>query len=293
MIQSQAQVVQRPQGFPEPTNSILKQFQEQVQAGQLDQALAGLKGYQPEGSTESSWKHYLTGVALFGAKKLEAGIEPLEECYEAIKQDVKAQTPDFRVAGLCLKKIGWFYRSKKDFHKAYAYHNVRYQYVLDHGSNLEVHDALISLDVDAFFLKDLYLSEKMLKESIPFAEKIQDEKARFMALGTSYNNLGGTSYGLKKFPQAESAIKMALDFWQKYEALVGVGEFKVAWAYFGVGDVYENWCQELKAQGQDFANKKMMAIEAYQQSLKLAQEQSMPEGDQQFIKERIGAVEAL
>ncbi|MCB9027249.1 MAG: tetratricopeptide repeat protein [Bdellovibrionaceae bacterium] len=293
MNKSQAFADDRPSGFPSPSNTMLIESKNLINSGKFDDAISRLNDFKPESKLDNHWKHYILGVAYLENKETDKGVESLVKCYEMVKSAVNAESEAFRIAGSCLKKIGWFYRNKKDYLKGFAYHNIRYSYVIDHGSNLEVHDALISLDVDAYFLEDLHLSEKMLKESIIYGDKVKNDKDRFMALGTTYNNLGGTSYGLKKFEQAEFAIITALDYWTKYESIAGESEFKVVWAHYGIGDVYEQWTKHLKENDQDFAEKKWKALEAYQQCLNLATERKMSEADQNHIKERIQAIKLL
>lgn len=280
----------KPKGFLQPTNQIVIDSKKLIDENKFGDAIARLANFNPKTKLDESWKGYLLGISYFGDKKLEKGIDPLNACYELVKSNTSAESDHFRLAGMCIKKIGWFHRNKKDYINAFAYHNIRYRYVLEHGSNLDIHDSLISLDVDAYFLKDLHLSEKVLKESIQYGEGVHDDKNRTMALGTTYNNLGGTLYGLKNFVDAEKTIKTSLKFWQQYEDITGVTEFKVGWAFYGIGDVYENWTKHLKESQKNYSDKKKLALKAYRESLKLAWERKMPESVQKYIKERIQAV---
>ncbi len=283
----------RPEGFPRPSDAVLVSVQGLIEDGKFGEAISSLTHYKAKTHQETHWKDYLLGISHFGEKNLEKGIVPLKRCYEAIKRDLNATSEDFRISGMCLKKIGWSYRSKKEYLIAYAYHNLRYHYVVAHGSSHEVHDALISLDVDAYLLEDLQLSVKILKESILYGEAIEEPKNRFMALGTTYNNLAGSLYGLKRFSESESSIKLALDYWEKYEQIVGTSEFKVVWAHYGIGDVYEQWTKYLKENHQNYSRNRELSLAAYRTSLRLGETRNLPSSDQDHIKERIKVVEGM
>ncbi|MGZ3688994.1 MAG: hypothetical protein ACXVBW_11875, partial [Bdellovibrionota bacterium] len=113
---------------------------------------------------------------------------------------------------------------------------------------------------------------------------IPEEVARQRCLGMSYNNLAGALYSQAHFPESEKVIFQALDHWKSYEAKQGTSEFKVAWAWFGVGDVYENW---MKAGS---ADKKQKAQEAYQKALELGTKQGMSAADLKTIRDQIAGL---
>lgn len=290
---AQAAKQKRPEGFPSPSNAKLQAIQGEVNSGKHDDALKQLGAFQPESTASVLWKNYFVGVANFANKDYEKGLKALSECYDGVKKSKAIETEHFRIAGMCLKKIGWFHRSKKDYHKATSYHNARYRYVRTYGSHLEIHDTLISLDVDAYYLGDMYMSVSLLEESLPHAQKISDLKKKLMALGTSYNNLGGSLYSVNKFSEAEESIKSALDHWIKYEEVAGEKENKVVWAYFGVADVYEAWAKNLKENKNEYAAKKAASIESYRKALGLAEKRKMKNDDKKYLKDRLSKVEAL
>lgn len=252
------------------------------------------KGFPKESNTKAGlWNLYQTGLSNFKNKNFDDGLKQFEDCYETVISDPNSSTNDFRLSGMCLKKIGWYYRTKKDYIKAFAFHSKRLALVRVHGSPNEIHDALISLDVDVYFLKNMHLSEIYLQESLTFAEKIENEENRITALATSYNNLGGTLSGLKKFAQALESVEKALIYWKEYEVIAGTKEYKVPWAYYGIGDVYELWAKDLKEQNENYDVQKNLAIKFFKQSMEQASQVSMPADQTKWIQERLDSSSSL
>ena len=277
----------RPHGLLAPSHPDLIKVKDLVGKGDYESALSQLEKADLSKKLDKHWGSHLKGVALLGQKQLEQGFNELNKVHLEVKENSDSKMEDFRLAGLSLKKIGWYYRKLKEYTKAFAHHNIRYQYMLDHGSFLELHDSLISLDVDSYYLKNMDLSEKFLKESIECANQINEDLDRFRSLGISYNNLGGTLYALKKFEEAVDAIELALDWWRKYEDLTGTNENKVVWAHWGVGDVFENWMKYLKDSGKDFSEQKDRALSSYNESLRIANERRLNDGEIKPIVDRI------
>lgn len=233
-------------------------------------------GFPKESSEyQELWSLYNKGIADYKEQKLDEGVKSFLTCFESVQKNKKAKPEEFRIAGLCLKKIGWYYRGQKEYHKAFAYHSMRLSLVREFGSANEVHDALISLDVDVYMLNDMHLSERFLIESLEYAQEIKDDKSRVMALGTSYNNLSGTFSGLERFDESIEYAHKAFEYWEKYEAIAGTEEMKLPWAYYAIGDALDN------------AGKSDEAQPYFIKANELASQRNMPADSIKWIKERI------
>lgn len=285
--------LRRPLGNPAPTQIQLIEAQNELAQNEIQSAIVKLNSFQPKTSFEQAWKDYLLGLAFFESKQWKQGNESLLNCYEPIRSSAQNNKEIFRVAGLCLKKLGWYQRKLKNYQQALAYHQIRYRYVSSFGSPWEIHDALISMDVDAYFLKDMHLSFELLKQSIETSQKISDPSYRSQALGTAYNNLAGTLYTLERFEASVDAIKMALRYWQQFEGITNQKQFKLVWAHYGVGDVYENWAKFLKKKGKNYGYQKDEAKKAYSLGLQLGEGRALDAVNQDLIRRRIQKVESL
>jgi tetratricopeptide (TPR) repeat protein len=236
---------------------------------------------------EELWSGYNEAIDLYKKEKFDDGLKKLMNCYQNIIDKKDAVAEEFRIAGMCLKKIGWYHRKQKDYHKAFSFHSMRLVLVKEFGSANEVHDALISLDVDVYMLKNMHLSERFLTESIDYANEVKDEKSRYMALGTTFNNLGGTLYGLNKFKKSEESILKSLTYWSKYEEITGTEEMKVPWAYFAIGDVYEQWAKHLKENNEDYSIQKEKAQSNFSKAQEIAKARNMSSDSLKWIDERV------
>ncbi len=236
---------------------------------------------------EKLWSEYNEGIDFYKNKKLDDGLKKFMNCYQSVidKKDVTSE--EFRIAGMCLKKVGYYHRKQKDYHQAFSFHNMRLVLVKEFGSANEVHDALISLDVDVYMLKNMHLSERLLIESIDYAYEIKEDKSRYMALGTTFNNLGGTLYGLNKFRKSEESVLKSLTYWTKYEEFAGTEEMKVPWAYYAIGDVYEVWAKYLKENKVDYSLQKEKAQSNFAKSQKIAKARKMRSVSIKLIDERV------
>ena len=284
-----------PEGFLEPSPAALKEVLKRIEKNQFDEAISELASFKAEpNSIQTQWVSYLTGLALFGKKELEPGVQKFHSIYEYIRSSKDALPPEmFRLLGASLKKVGWYFRTKKEFDRAYAYHSIEFSYFEKYGSPLEIHDAAISLDVDSYSLNDMHLSEVWLRKSILAAEQIKEMKSRNHSLGMSYNNLAGTLYSLRRFEESETSIQKSLEYWKAYEAEAGSKESKVLWAYFGVGDVYQEWATYLKGQRADIQKKKDLSLSAYKTSFAMAEKAGLPDQGKKAIQDRIAAVTGL
>lgn len=277
------------QGVLAPPNAELGVVESLLQQNSLDQAFQALSRVSPKNEYEEAWLHYLRGWIHFERKEFDEGLAAFLAPYNRFRSAPDGATDEyFRLVGKCLKKVGWYYRNKKESDRAYAYHSIEYQYLSRFGSPEEIHDAAISLDVDAYFMGDSVLSEMWLRESIAVAERIEEERARSSALGMSWNNLAGTLTQLRRFSEAEIAIRTSLGHWEKFEFLTGTSGFRVAWAYFGIGDVYETWYKATPSK-----EKLGWALDAYSKSLYIAQAQKMPAEEIQIIQKKVSELQTL
>ncbi len=282
-------------GFIQPTQPEIIEALAQINQGDADAALASLARAQGTAEIEDTlWKNYVEALILFKQDKFDDGYNALLSLYERVRDSKADFSIDvFRILGAALKKMGWYWRRKKEFEKAYAFHAIQFNYLNEYGSPVELHDTCISLDVDSFSLKDLRQSEFWLRRGLEAAQQIEDGRSRARAMGMSCNNLAGTLYSLNRFDEAVNTINLSMKHWEEYEVHAGTQEFRVLWAHYGVGDVYENWARFLKENGRDFSQQKQRSIESYQQSLELAQQRELPEKESKVIAERLATARLL
>lgn len=279
------------EGFVQPKKIEFQSFAESLEKRSVSELKESIQRLRPFTEQDHQWYSYFQALIKL---KEEADIDALnlfKKLYEESKQKLNHENAeDFRWLGLVLKKIGWIYRKNKDFEKAYFYHNARYLFMCQYGSEVEIHDSAISLDMDAYYLKDLRLSELWLKISLEVAAKIKNPIDQTRTLGISHNNLASTYSLQKRFKEATDSVYASLDAWINYEALTGPHENKVVWAYYGVGDIHESHALNRKESGQNFTQEKNDAIKAFQKSLELAEKRSLSETDRRSIQERLEKV---
>ena len=238
------------------------------------------------------WEILDSGMAALKAKDLLEAKKLYLSCHEKFQKNLEAKPELYRIAGLCLKKLGYIERIHKNYELAAYYHQLRLSYVKDYGSAWEVYDSYISLDVDAYFLKNFHLSSIMLLKAITYGKLIKDSQKRFLALGTAHNNLAGTLYSLEKFKSAEQVSKLALDYWQKYEKRAGTKEMKLPWAYYTIGDVYENWIKHAKEEKLKISLKSK-ALKEYEKAKSLGASRKMDNSSLDVIEKAIERVKKL
>lgn len=280
----------RPLGRLSPPDDALQEVDEQIESGEFESAVDLLDDYQGETDYHHDWAHFLKGLGYYGLEHFEAGYSAFELPYEATAGPVgeEYQSERFRLAARCLKKMGWLHRRNEQFRQAYGIHAIGYQYLLEHGSYREIHDATISLDIDAYFLKNATLSRMWLERSIEAARLIKQPIARFKALGMSWNNLAGTLCELKRFEEAEEAMESSLDYWGQYEDRTTDSEHRRVWAQYGIGDVYQRWGQHLDEVGHDAAEEKLEAArDALTSAIDMAQQEGMTTGTRQPIESKL------
>ena len=121
------------QGFPAPSSSHWQEVEKLIDTGRFNEAINKMTEKPNTKLNQQLWQNYYLGVAHFKNKNLAEGIKSFEACYRKAKSRPDANQEDLRVVSLCLKKIGWFHRKKKDYAKAFAFHSVRYHYAKEDG----------------------------------------------------------------------------------------------------------------------------------------------------------------
>lgn len=235
------------------------------------------------------WQHYVLGLVEFKAEEYAQGLTEFQTVvdYARTRNAASDSSIYFRLSAKSLKKIGWYQRKQKEYEKAYGSHAQAFLLYERFGSAEEIHDALISLDVDADLMGDPVLSETALNLSVSAARKITDDKKRFKALGMTHNNLTFALQKQGRYLEAEDAILKSVDYWKQFETLAGTAEHRVMWAWFGVGDMYETWAKALGAGDPDYANKINNGKSAFEKSLGLAREQRASAEDVKEIEHRL------
>ena len=282
------------QGFIQPQNSQFRDFHETFEQLSLAEIKASFSQLKMGTPLDTHWHKYFSGLIKIKEEKDIDALNELQKVYDSVKHrftDIERE--QYRLVGLALKKIGWIYRKNKEYEKAYYYHNIRYQYMTHYGSALELHDAAISLDVDAYYLKDLKLSEFWLLISKQCASNIQNPIDRTKSVAISDNNLASTYCLQKKFKEAIEYIFQSLDTWIDYESLTGPHENKVIWAYYGVADIYEAWAQHKKETQQNYSDEQNESKRYFQKSLDLALQRQILETDIMSIQNRLHKVTEL
>lgn len=288
---------QRPVGFLSAPTEELRSINELLESEDSNEALIRLIEMSPDSSLENRWVNYFKGVALLNSEKYEEGLAELElPClYVRENASLDLTKEDFRLAGMCLKKIGWYHRRQENYHLAYAHHSVRHQYMQGYGSHAEMADAAISLDVDCYYLKDLRLSEMWLHKATMSAEGIVNPTLKERFMGMSFNNLSGTLRDMKRFVEAVALAKESEKRWSSYERFVGKAENRAVWAKYTIGDVYQSWAETLKESGStaeaEYAEKRNLALAAYRAGFEMGQKNGMAESDLAEFTQRIVLIE--
>lgn len=275
-------------GFVIPQNPAYREFNDLYDKSSLTEIKTAFSKLKITSPLESHWNNYFSGLVKIKEDQDISALNELQKVYDSVKHrftDIERE--QYRLAGLALKKIGWIYRKNKDFEKAYFYHSVRYQYMTQYGSSLELHDSAISLDIDSYYLKDLKLSEFWLLLSRQAAVNIQNPIDKRRCLGITDNNLASTYSLQKKFTDAVDCIFKSLDSWIDYEALTGPHENKVVWAYYGVADIYESWALHKKETHQNYSDEQSQSQKFFQKALDLATQRKTIETDISSIRERL------
>jgi tetratricopeptide (TPR) repeat protein len=272
----------------------LAEIQAMIDTERFTEALGALLQTDPGSLIEVAWIRYLRALAMFGKEEYEAGLDELNAVLihtDAIDKS-EHHRDAFRVAGYCLKKLGWHSRKQKEYDAALEYHSRRFDLAERFGSYQELHDACISIDIDAYFLKDFLLSEEMLTKSVGYAEQIEAEQDRNRSLGISWNNLGGTLTSLKKFEEAEAAARKSGIYWIAFEKSLGhTKEHREIWTYFGIGEIFRNWAESLReSKPRQAKAKRELALAEYDRALKLGEAQALSAEDAKFIQDQVKAL---
>lgn len=204
--------------------------------------------YEARDSLAKLWQRWLLGQALMERGGVEQGFALLEANYQDLRDHAEGWSPDaFRVAARSLKKLGWYYRQKGEFERAYTIHHLQYLFLCQYGSAEDRHDALISLDFDSFELKQSFASEHWLREALAVAAAIPDELSRTKALATSWNNLSDTLRLQKRWIEAVQAGLESQTHWRTWDQSNASKERREIWALLQTADVYKNWSEHLQA----------------------------------------------
>lgn len=286
---------ERPSGRLEPPASDLSTIEETVDDRRFKEAIDAIETYGAPSSYHDDWAQFLKGRAFFGLEYFEAGYNAFDSAYQRTKKVIAEdeEVRRFRLGAMALKKMGWLHRRNEEFERAYALHAIQYRYAVRYGSYKEIHDATLSLDVDAYFLKNPTLSRMWLERGVEAAESIEADSRRFKALGMTWNNLAGTLCELGQFEKSEAAIEASLDAWSRYEQEEGAQEHRRVWAQYGVSDVYQRWGQYLAEVDDEEAESKFKkARSALTQAMELAEEQDMPTGERQPLQSKLHRIRA-
>ncbi len=202
--------------------------------------------YQATNPRAKLWQRWLLGQALMERGALEPGFELLEANYRDLRDASAGWDADaYRVAARSLKKIGWYYRQKKEFERAYTYHHLQYLYLARFGSPDEIHDALISLDFDSYELQQAYASEHWLREALRVGETIEEDLPRTKALATTWNNLSDTLRIQKRWTEAAQAGLESQNLWRVWDASNGAKDRRELWALIQTASIYGDWATSL------------------------------------------------
>lgn len=209
--------------------------------------------------------HYQAGKKFFDNKEFKEGKAQFDACiglYHKIDEETGAE---HITAGDCYKQLGWYWRQFKKYDLAHAFHIKRLNLMQKYGTPAIIHDSFLSLDMDAYYLKDLKLSKTYLEQSIEVGKKIKNNMTRSRSLAMSYHSLAGTLSRLKDFSNAVGSAHDALDYWMEYEQISkSHKEHRVVWAFYNIASVYEKWAKHLKKQNKHYNPEKNEAIRYYQ-----------------------------
>lgn len=290
-----------PSGRIEPTSEAVLEVREQLADQEFESALESIEDLDPEEGIEEDWVAYFRGLGLLGSRRLDEAFEAFQERYSRIVSSASAElTADrFRIAAKCLKKMGWYHRRGKGFERAYTCHSMEYDLLAEHGSNLEVHDAALSLDVVAYNLRAPQVSKMWLERSVEAAEGIDNESFRAKALGLSWNNLAGTLCDVEEFEEATEAAETSLEHWETYEELSEGSQNRTVWARHIIGDAYKRWGDDLAEAGAEEEATEHLehAREVLDEAVREAERREMGEEERADIRGKLedvhGALEEL
>ncbi|MDA8792978.1 hypothetical protein N9N67_07020 [Bacteriovoracaceae bacterium] len=238
--------------------------------------------------------NFKAGKESFELKNYKEGKIQFDSCLNHYNELSEPTNSEYITVGDCLKKLGWYWRKQKAHDRAHAFHIKRLNLMQKHGTPVEVHDSFLSLDIDAYYLKDLKLSQSYLEQSIEVAKSIKDNTIRSRSLAMSENNLAGTLSDLKDFPNAVGASHEALDHWLEYEEVSSnLKEHRVVWAFYNLGNIYEKWANSLRREKKQFMPEKNQALRFYQLSLERGREHELLLDDLDKIELAISRVGGL
>jgi hypothetical protein len=162
-----------------------------INSGRFEEALSMLLDAKPVGMMGVAWVRYLKGLALFHCEYYDSGLDEFQAVLshmEAIDRSA-LHRDGFRMAALCLKKLGWYERILENYKLAYHNHFRAYDLADRYGSYAELHDAAIDVALDCRLLNDPQKFDEWLHKSLAAGEKIEDEHLRKRALTISRDHL--------------------------------------------------------------------------------------------------------
>lgn len=254
------------------------------------EAARWLDRFRPEGVREEIWQRYFLGQAQMELGSRELGLKTLERNYALLQKmagDEALSSEEKRIAARSLKRIGQYYRQLKQYEKAYTYHQLQYLYLKRWGSAAELHDALLSLDVDSYELSNTFASEHWLLESLEVARYISDPLLRSRAQAMSTNNLADTLRMQRRWPEAIALIQQSREHWRNYESLQKGAEHRELWAILQTAEIYKDWAADLKAEPEEARAKGELAREQAEEALSLAANLKLDAAEQADLSARV------
>jgi hypothetical protein len=263
---------ERPESYLE-TPAPFQTVAEAIKSADLNKAEGMLKEIGHDLPEDKDWVDYFTGILKIEQKNWQEAEAAFMRVYD---------------------RVGWLARNEKKYETAYRWHATEAAYIQPFGSFLEIHDACISCDMDAYYLEDWHLSRYWLEMSIGAADEIPDDLARNQCLGTSLNNLSGTLIALRDFEHAAQAAEASLEHWDAYVKGTDGNGRRLVWAHFAVGDAYAGWATQLAGEEDETAREKArLAHEALTLASKEAHTHGMDESESRIIHERMENLKGL
>lgn len=268
---------------PQPLAAVEDLFQEK----KYEAAARALDRFRAQNRSEEIWQRYYLGQAQIELGARELGLKTLEKNYALLQKNAEELSSDERrVAARSLKKIGQYYRQKKDLAKAYTFHHLQYLYLQRWGSAAELHDVLLSLDVDSYELGNFFASEHWLRESLKVAEAIQDPLLRSRALAMSSNNLADTLRLERRWPEAVEMIEASRGHWRSYDQQKA-SEHRELWSILQAADIYRAWAEALRKEPEEARDKGQLARQQAEEALILAENLSLNAADRAELEARV------